>query len=74
MISGISEVSRYESLQKRLKLIKKRKSMLPLTDANDTSIYFREDFSDFIISIQEKLIKNRRVPQIVDIEDFKLIY
>ena len=76
MMSGISEIIKDESHLKTLKRLRKfRHIHTPFTDPDPyVYTYCQDECCDCIIRIQEKFIKNRRVPQIMDIEDFQLTF
>lgn len=72
-MDGIDAILEDEAHRKRtLRVSKFRDLMLPFTNP-DIYTHCQDDCRECTIRIQENFIKNRRVPQTVDLEDFKII-
>jgi len=80
MIDGIDAIIDDEAYRKRLKRIcrMKRKKALISVPGNNLAYeiynYWKNEKCECIEIIKEKFIEKGRVPQVVDIDDFKDIY
>ncbi len=76
-MDGINAIIKDEADRKRfLKVLEVRNSMLPLLPFINPDVYThcQDDCCECTVRIQENFMKNRRVPQVLDLEDFKIMF
>ena len=73
-MDGISEIKEGEAHWRRLKRLKRLKHMMLSWTDPELYRFSEEDLTESIQGLREKFTKTGRVPQVVDIEDFKLLF
>ena len=73
-MGGISEIEKDEAHRKRLKRLESLKNSMSSLFGPEVYEFTEEDVIEAVDLLKEKFIKTGQVPQVVDIEDFKLLF
>jgi hypothetical protein len=73
-MGGISEIENNEAHRKRLKRLESLKNSMSSLFGPEVYEFTEEDVIEAVNLLKEKFIKTGQVPQIVGIEDFKLLF